>query len=1130
LKIDITAEQWLGEDNKLGLDILNKKYFYNDETLEEWINRVSGGDDELAQLILDKKFLFGGRVLSNRGLNNGNYFNCFSAGFVEDDYTDIMDVVKKLGLTYKAQGGQGISLSKLRPKGTPIGNRYKSDGIIPFMELYNTVTSITSQAGSRKGALLISLDIRHKEAESFINIKTNPERITKANLSLEIDDEFMKAVKAYYDTGEEVVLQEKREYSGHIVEYDIVPIRLYKKMMECAYEYGEPGCIFTNEFRNYNMLEFDDDYNVDTCNPSLRKGTQVLTKSGVFSIESLEGKSFEVLTLNNQYARAKCFLSGRDKQLYKIVLKNGAEYYCTPEHKWPIHTQNGYKKVETVELSPGDWLPYTGADVISDGDIGNYDDGFFFGYWYGDGSVTTRKDNGATQYGFTFGDSKIHSIFPKIKQHVSRITGGTYNPEPRNRGGEDWYEISTSSTRLVSYFAEHGVSDKEHLPCDILTKKSEQFRKGFIDGLFSSDGGVELCKKGEKLHLTTSKPEFAKNISDLLHWYGIQNSVCASKRDVVIGEYEYKNYVTYHLAIGRRGIERFNELFTLTNEKSREKLMSMPKLQRRYIRDNNIQIESVELVDVYDDVWDIHVYDDTHTFMINHCVTGNCGEQPLKKDTSCNLGSINLTQFIIDEYTSDARIDYESLRDAVRISVRALDDIIDENMPNLPLEIHKVNARDWRNIGLGVMGVGTALFKLGVKYDSRAAVNIVDELFRFLFREAVFASNQLAAEKGAFPKYSKVVMDSRIMKAHFSHDELKQIHDSGGLRNCSLLSIAPNGSISNLLGVTGGAEPEYAISYRRKTDNLDAEYDVYCDEARYYMKKFNADVLPDIFVCSSDIYWKDRIDIQAAMQKHIDTAISSTVNLPRETTIEEVEKLYLYAWEKKLKGITIFRDGCKRAGILSTHDKEPTKETTFAELERGMIIGVDDDLLSVKRTIVNGCGKFYLHVDFDENTGDPLETYIDIGSGGGCERNLQLISRLMSIALRAGVPVEAIIDQAKSIRPCVAYVKRTNKCGDTSRGSSCSAAIGFALEDLKLKMDSFYYNDDETDIDGSSLSGTTSTPHVDATIKNYAEPKQIAIRAKRQPKHGIECPECGEDLKSEGSCFSCVFCGYSKCD
>lgn len=259
--------EWLG-DSEIGRDIWESKYRKGGETLDEWFVRVSGGDKEVEELIRQKKFLFGGRVLANRGIpNSGQYYNCFSRGYLPDDYEGIMDTLKEIGITFKHQGGQGVSISKLRPKGTPIGDAYESDGIVPFMQMLNTVTEGTSQGGARKGALLISCDIRHKEAMDFITIKTDLDEINKANLSLEVDDEFMTAVQEYYLNGKEVVLHEVRDYSGHRIEYDIVPIKLYKKIMEVVWDYGEPAMIYTNRFRNYNFMEFDDRYEIETCNP-----------------------------------------------------------------------------------------------------------------------------------------------------------------------------------------------------------------------------------------------------------------------------------------------------------------------------------------------------------------------------------------------------------------------------------------------------------------------------------------------------------------------------------------------------------------------------------------------------------------------------------------------------------------------------------------------------------------------------------------------------------------------------------------------------------------------------------------------------------------------------------------------
>lgn len=316
-------------------------------------------------------------------------------------------------------------------------------------------------------------------------------------------------------------------------------------------------------------------------------------------------------------------------------------------------------------------------------------------------------------------------------------------------------------------------------------------------------------------------------------------------------------------------------------------------------------------------------------------------------------------------------------------------------------------------------------------------------------------------------------------------------------------------TIATMVGGSGGTEPEFALSYTRRTDNLEEQYQVESKVVQDYRRiTKNYGDLPEYFVTSADISWKARIDTQAIIQQHVDTAISSTVNLPKETTLEEIEQLYLYAWKQGLKGVTIFRDGCKRMGILTTETNSNNSDNaTTVKLQRGTILSVSDDLIGAKRKLTTGCGSLHLETYFDELTGEPMETFINIGSSGGCERNLQLISRLMSLALRAGVPIEAIIDQCKSIKPCPAYTLRTQKKGDTSKGSSCPSAIGFALEELYAKIKDRCFADEE-DMEETQEGVTTSQKIISQTI----------------------CPECGEILTFEGGCKVCHSCGYSKCD
>lgn len=265
--IDTQAKEWL-DNNQLSYDIWNNKYRYNNESFEEWLNRVSGNNPSIIRLIRNKKFLFGGRTLSNRGTNKGSYNNCYSIGYVPDSLEGILDVNSKIALTYKAQGGQGLSLSKIRPKGADIGDSYKSDGIIPFMEMFNTTTSSISQGGSRKGALMMSLSVWHPEIMSFISIKSDNTKINYANLSVEIDDIFMQYVKEAIDNNTTPIIATEFHYSkDKVYKHDVDIMKVFNAICEYSKNHAEPGIIFTNRFRNFNIMEFVSDYQIETCNP-----------------------------------------------------------------------------------------------------------------------------------------------------------------------------------------------------------------------------------------------------------------------------------------------------------------------------------------------------------------------------------------------------------------------------------------------------------------------------------------------------------------------------------------------------------------------------------------------------------------------------------------------------------------------------------------------------------------------------------------------------------------------------------------------------------------------------------------------------------------------------------------------
>ena len=759
---DEKAWKWLNE-NQLSYDIWEKKYRYNDESFDEWLDRVSGGNEEYKQLILSKLFLPAGRIMSNRGLYKHGIKVTYSNCYVQDPPTDsiesIFDCAKEIARTFSYGGGVGIDISKLAPRGSKVNNTAKeTSGAVSFMDLYSMVTGLIGQNG-RRGALMISLDCHHPDLEEFIDLKTDLNKVTKANISVRITDDFMEAVM----NDEDFELSFIREETGEEIKKIVRAKYIFHKICKNNWDFAEPGMLFWDNVTNWNLL-----------------------------------------SNNNEFA-------------------------------------------------------YAGV-----------------------------------------------------------------NP---------------------------------------------------------------------------------------------------------------------------------------------------------------------------------------------------CAEEPLPAGGSCLLGSINLSEFVNNPFTLGAQINFEKLEKTVRAAVRFLNDILDEGLCLHPLNKQQLTVRDWRQIGLGIMGASDMLIKLGFKYGGQNAISICNALGRFIANTAINESALLAKERGAFVKCNPAqILETPFIQENASPDT-KELIKQYGLINSQLLTIAPTGTLSTMLGISGGVEPIFANSYTRKTESLHGEdiyYKVYTPIVEQYMKVNNLtdeSELPEYFVTAKDIVPIDRIKMQEAFQNHIDASISSTINLPNEATVEDVEEIYMEAWKHGLKGVTIYRSGCAREGILIEESKGQENNKTCNEclsydnpnnLPRGYVVDTSDDLVGYKRKLNTGCGSIHMEVYADELTGELQETFINIGSSGGCERNYQFISRLISTALRGGIPIEVIIDQAKSIRPCTAYVSRTKTKGDTSPGTSCPYAIGLALQDLYNKTKDSYAEDE--------LEVTETKP----------------IKQIKQIKNA--CPECGEPLEYEGGCVVCKTCGFSKCD
>lgn len=336
-----------------------------------------------------------------------------------------------------------------------------------------------------------------------------------------------------------------------------------------------------------------------------------------------------------------------------------------------------------------------------------------------------------------------------------------------------------------------------------------------------------------------------------------------------------------------------------------------------------------------------------------------CAEEPLPTGGSCLLGSINLAEFVEDKH-----FNFNSFKKTVEIAIKALNDVLDEGLALHPLKEQQESVRNWRQIGLGVMGIADMLIKMELPYDSDKAIKLCDEIGAVLAREAISTSATLAYDYGCYPKYNKFYLTTNNFYLSHVTPNLRDYVYLHGLHNSQLLTIAPTGTLSTMLGISGGIEPIYANSYTRKTESLhgkDVYYKVYTPIVEKYMKEHDItdeSQLPNWFVTSSTIDPMKRIAMQATWQRHIDASISSTVNLPNEATVEDIENLYMKAWKQGLKGLTIYRDGCKRSSILSHEDKteatQPQAES-FIGLGRGDIIECSNNLIGKKRKLATGC-------------------------------------------------------------------------------------------------------------------------------------------------------------------------------
>ena len=476
--------------------------------------------------------------------------------------------------------------------------------------------------------------------------------------------------------------------------------------------------------------------------------------------------------------------------------------------------------------------------------------------------------------------------------------------------------------------------------------------------------------------------------------------------------------------------------------------------------------------------------------------TNPCGEQPLLPYESCNLGSINLSKFV-----KNGEIDWGKLKDITWKAVHFLDNVIDMNKYPIP-EIKKMTLAN-RKIGLGVMGFADMLIQLNIPYDSNEALELAEKIMSFIQKEARQASVELGKERGSFPNFKGSIYDGKYP----------------AMRNATVTTIAPTGSISIIAGCSSGIEPLFAIAFVRNVlDKEDRLYEInpyfekiakemgfYSEELLQKIADNNGSVqgleevpieVQRIFVTALDISPEWHVRMQAAFQKYVDNATSKTINLREDATIEDVRKAYMLAYELKCKGITVYRYGSRPQQVISAKEEKEERGIIKPRPRPPVVRGVT-------RKIATGCGNLYVTMNEDEH--GLFEVFARLGKAGGCaDAQLEAVGRLVSLCLRSGVKPEEIIKQLKAIRCPNPLLARGGPI------LSCPDAIAKAIEDH---------------IKGREV---LVPARLDEFEKKAKQKEMTELKITDKAPVGV-CPDCGSPLVYEEGCRVCKQCGYSTC-
>ncbi len=1104
-----------------------------------------GADPEIAReqfyaLLTELRFFPNSPTFTGAGTPLGQLAACFVLPIADDmgrDARGIFSTLRAAALIQQTGGGNGFSFSRLRPRGDRVSaSAGVASGPVGFLRVYDTAFGEIAQGGTRRGANMAVLRVDHPDIFEFVRCKTQEGHITNFNISVGITDEFMRAVENDADFD----LVNPRD--GQV--WRTVRARaLFDEIVQQAHHNGEPGVLFLDTANRANPLPHL--YELEATNPCVTGETLVYTEGGLRRADELAqtGQPVRVVTDGRLGAetlmRASPVVATGFKDVLRLMTREGYEVRLTADHR--VMTSRGW--VAARDLKPGDRVHILNRPG-GFGAKGSLAEGRILGWLVGDGTVNAIR----AVLSF-FGEEKgelapefaraVTALVERPGQRRAYPVGVTYVDERD--------EARVSSERLEKWAAAHGLMENKHQVPAAVFAGSEEMQRGFLQALFTADGHVnDGGEKGCSVRLSSSHLALLKDVQRLLLNFGIASRIYEQRRaggfcqmpDGHGGYKEYFHQPQHDLAISKVNLVRFaNEIGFLTEAKQGKLANYLSRMTRGPYAESFLATVAAVEPDGQERVYDLQ-QPDTHSFVANGLVVHNCGEQWLGPYENCCLGSVNLAQHV----TPDDKLDWSKLRDSVALATHFLDNVVDANkyVPTVP-EVAQAAQRA-RRIGLGIMGLGDVMFRLGVRYGSRAGVDLAGQVMEFIRYYAMQTSIELARTRGAFPAIKGSLYDPENLKwtppkpiEPFTHDwdrppldwnEIVAGIKAYGIRNAAQTTVAPTGTIATVAGIESyGCEPVFALAYTRHVNDNGKDLRLDYVSPLFERALVNAGVseetrkkifervlatgscqdvadvpeaIRDTFVVASDLPPEEHVRMQAAMQAFVDNSMSKTINFPQTATVEDVARAYFLAWKLGCKGITVYRAGSREQVVLETRAsavKKSAAETALAKKPRPRAVQ------GSTYQVATPLGKAYVTVNRNGED-EPFEVFCNVGKAGSDTAAVsEAIGRLISLVLRL----------PSTLSPTERMQEIVSQLGGIGGGRP----MGFGLQRVRSLPDGI----------AQALAEDLGQGGVERT-----ESQQIETPRRGVFKVGDLCPECGQaSFVNEEGCRKCYACGYSEC-